>query len=347
MSQRRMYPYCGYSVSAMTRAPALSTGLHRLRPVSFFLILAVKAVSAAAVRCLLVMALVLLCSEAVPAQQSIITGNYGPFSVTTLKAAIAPPPGTVVLENGSIFYITREFVDSDGNKTTTGTSNVFVNRTTFGYVVPDFQILGADFYPAIFVILSDQTIRPDPGSERALQLSDTIVQPVALGWHTGEWHALFSYNLWLPTGRFDAGAANNTGKGLFSHMLTAGVTWLQESPLPWIGTLQLRYEIPGEQKTTGIRPGQVMTFEFGAGKEVFEGFDLGVSGAFSFQTTHETGSAPGTDTSLYRYAGVGPEVFWRPASLPGAQLSFRSFFEFGARNTSEGTGLLFSFAYLF
>ncbi len=306
-----------------------------------------KAASAAIDRRLFIFFLALIYSEAALAQQTPITGNYGPFSVTILRAAIAPPPGTVVLENGSIFYDSREFVDSAGNTVTTDISNVFVNRTTVGYVVPDFKILGADFYPAIFLILSDQTIRPVPGTERELQLADTIIQPLALGWHADEWHTLVSYNLFLPTGRFEAGASNNTGKGLFEHMLTGGVTWLQDAPLPWVGTAQLRYEFLGKQETTNIRPGQVMTIEFGAGKEVSRGLDLGISGAFSFQTTEESGSAPGTDTSRYRYAGVGPEIHWRPASLPGAQVSFRSFFEFGARNTSEGTGHLLSFSYAF
>ncbi len=306
-----------------------------------------KAASAAIDRRLFIFFLALIYSEAALAQQTPITGNYGPFSVTILRAAIAPPPGTVVLENGSIFYDSREFVDSAGNTVTTDISNVFVNRTTVGYVVPDFKILGADFYPAIFLILSDQTIRPVPGTERELQLADTIIQPLALGWHADEWHTLVSYNLFLPTGRFEAGASNNTGKGLFEHMLTGGVTWLQDAPLPWVGTAQLRYEFLGKQETTNIRPGQVMTIEFGAGKEVSRGLDLGISGAFSFQTTQESGSDPGTDTSRYRYAGVGPEIHWRPASLPGAQVSFRSFFEFGARNTSEGIGHLLSFAYAF
>ena len=296
---------------------------------------------------LLLFFLALLYSEAALAQQQTISGNYGPFSVTVLKAAIAPPPGTVVLENGSIFYNNRDFVDSDGNTIRGETSNVFVNRTTIGYVVPDFKILGADFYPTIILLLQDQAIRPVPGSERELQVADTVVQPAALGWHAGEWHTLVSYNLWLPTGRFDAGSSNNTGKGLFSHMLTGGVTWLQDAPLPWASTLQLRYEYFNKQETTNIRPGQVMTIEAGAGKEVFKGFDLGISGAFSFQTTHESGSDPGTDTSRYRYAGVGPEIHWRPAFLPGAQVSGRSFFEFGARNTSEGIGHLLSFSYAF
>ncbi len=291
--------------------------------------------------------LVGLLSVSTAAAQTPITGSYATYSVTTLRAGIAPPPGTVVLENGSVFYSSDKFVDSSGNTFETPTTNVYVNRTTIGYVVPGLEILGADFFPAVFPILSDQVIRPVPGSERELQLGDIIVQPVALGWHAGVWHALASYNLFIPTGRFEAGASNNTGKGLYSHMLSGAVTWLQEVQFPWIATAQVRYEIYGRQKTTDIRPGQVMTIELAGGKELLEGLDLAISGALSFQTTEESGSPPGTDTSKYRYAGLGPEVHWRPASLPGAQVSLRAYFEFGARNTSQGMGALISLMYAF
>jgi hypothetical protein len=39
-------------------------------------------------------------------------------------------------------------------------------------------------------------------------------------------HYQFSYNLWLPTGRYNEGASKNVGKGLYSHLFTSGVTWV-------------------------------------------------------------------------------------------------------------------------
>ena len=128
----------------MTRPPTLSIESGRLQMVQPLLGLMAKAASAIFKGSLPALFLALLYSGAALAQQTTISGNYAPFSVTVLKAAIAPPPGTVVLENGSVFYNNRDFVDSDGNTIRGKTSNVFVNRTTVGYVVPDFKILGAD-----------------------------------------------------------------------------------------------------------------------------------------------------------------------------------------------------------
>ncbi len=290
----------------------------------------------------------LLClAFALPAQaQSIITGSYAPASIVTMKAGIVPVPGSVVLENGSIFYDTQEFVDGSGNAIETDPSSAFINRTTLGYV-PKSKFLGASFYPAFFLLLSDQPIRPVPGAERNLQLGDVAIQPIALGWQSGEWHTLVGWNLWLPTGRFEAGASNNTGKGLYSNLLYAGTTWLQNETLPWAVTAKVGYEFFGRQETTDIRPGQIMTLEFAAGKEIRKGIDLGVALVTSFQTTTESGSAPGTDTTKYRWSGISPEFNWRPEKLPGSQLSLKVTFEFDARNTSEGIVSLLSFSYMF
>jgi len=60
------------------------------------------------------------------------------------------------------------------------------------------------------------------------------------------------------------------------------------------------------------------------------GLDIGATGYHMRQTSREKGAAPGTDTSLYRASALGPGINWRPTSLPGFQLAFRSYYEFGA-----------------
>lgn len=278
--------------------------------------------------------------------QTPIPGNYAPGASAGMLAAVMAPPGTVILENGTLFYNTRKFVDSDGNKINTPTTNGLGNRTVIGYV-PKFEIFGANYNPAIIITFRNQLLRPEPNSEKDFQIGDWIIQPVSLGWHWDEWHAIVSYSIWLPTGRFNAGANNNTGKGLFSHMLTAGTTWLQDAPNPWIINVQARYELFGKQETTNIRPGDVMTIEYAGGKQIAKVFDIGVFGFFSFQTTKQENSPPGTDTSRYRYYGIGPEVAWRPSFLPGAKAAVRVSIEFGSRNTSEGVGSILSLSYAF
>lgn len=274
-----------------------------------------------------------------------ISGNYAPGAFTGMKGMLTPPAKTFVLENGTLYYNTQDFVDGDGNARQINTVNALANRTIIGYVT-GLKILGGDYFPAVIVPFANVAMRPVPGSEKEFQPGDLILQPVALGWHHGTLHSQFAYNLWLPTGRFNVGASNNVGKGLYSHLFTGGVTWLQDASTPWAATLMLRYDILGKQRDTDIEPGDVLIVEVGAGKEVVTGFDLGVSGYYMAQTTKEKGSPQGTDTSLYRAVSLGPEVNWRPASLSGFQVALRSYFEFEARNSSKGVFTVFSIAYL-
>ena len=278
--------------------------------------------------------------------QQPISGNYPAGAVGGMKAALTPSPGSFLLENGTLFYTTRDFVNGQGEPVPTETSNALANRTIFGYVT-NLKILGGDYVPAVILPLANAALRPEPNSERDLQFSDMVLQPIALGWHYGTIHTQFAYNVWLPTGRFNAGASNNVGKGLYSHMLSYGVTWLQDEERPWAATATLRYEFVGKQRDTNIEPGDVLIVEAAFGKEVAEGFDLGLTGGFVTQTTEEKGSPPTTDTTRYRFANVGPEINWRPGFLPGFQVAVRSYFEFGARNTSEGVFTVFSLAYVF
>ena len=286
----------------------------------------------------------LFCASALA--QTPIPGNYAPNAASGMKSGIMAPGGTRILENGTIFYNTDKFVDSGGNELPIPTTNALGNRTIIGYVTEQ-KIFGANYNPAIIVVFTNQVIRPVPGSEKDFQLGDSIIQPLALGWHSGEWHTTASYNLFLPTGRFNVGQSNNTGKGLYSNLFTVGTTWLKDGSLPWAANVQVRYETFGKQDDTDIRPGDVMTFEFGVGKELTEGFDLGLLAFASFQTSAEENSAPGTDTSKYEFYGVGPEINWRPQSLPGFQAAVRIGFEFDSRNTSQGTGAILSLAYGF
>ncbi|MEE9472725.1 MAG: transporter [Acidimicrobiia bacterium] len=297
------------------------------------------------IRILLSVVVLALAAASADAQQP-ISGNYPGGAVGGMKAAMIPPPGSFLLENGTLFYNTREFVDGSGETIPTETSNVVANRTIFGYATP-WKILGGNYLAAVILALANAPLRPQPDSERDFQLGDLVLQPFALGWNHGTVHTQFAYNVWLPTGRFNAGASNNVGKGLYSHMLSYGATWLQDEQNPWAVTATLRYEFVGKQKDTDIEPGDVLILEVAAGKEVARGFDLGLTGYYMTQTTEEKGSAPGTDTTRYRAAGLGPELSWRPSRLPGFQVALKSYFEFAARNTSQGVFTVLSLAYVF
>ena len=72
----------------------------------------------------------LFCATALA--QTPIPGNYAPNAASGMKSAILAPGGTRILENGTILYNTKKFVDSDGNEIPTATTNALGNRTIIG-----------------------------------------------------------------------------------------------------------------------------------------------------------------------------------------------------------------------
>ncbi len=275
-----------------------------------------------------------------------IAGNYGLGAGLGQTSAILPPQGTRVIENGWINYEIQRYVDENGNDIGAQSATVNAARLTFRYVFRDVKILGADYSAGIVLTYRDQVLRPEPGSEFDYHLGDTVVTPIALGWHRDNWHFQTSYTFWAPTGKFDAGGTTNTGKGLWSHMLFGGATWRQDASLPWAATFQARYETFGRQKTTDIRPGNVLSLEFAFGKEVAQGINIGLLAARSMQVSRQEGT-PGGDPSKYEINLYGAEGVWKPKGLPGAQIALRLGKEFDNRNTTEGFATLLSFAYAF
>ena len=61
-------------------------------------------------------------------------------------------------------------------------------------------------------------IDADPGAG----LTDSIVSPLSLGWHFTRADAIAGYTVFVPTGRYRAGARDNTGLGMWGHELAVG-----------------------------------------------------------------------------------------------------------------------------
>ncbi len=55
-------------------------------------------------------------------------------------------------------------------------------------------------------------------------ITDSVVTPLSLGWHKKRADATAYYTLYLPTGRYEDGATNNTGLGMWGQELGFGTT---------------------------------------------------------------------------------------------------------------------------
>jgi len=130
-------------------------------------------------------------------------------------------------------------------------------------------------------------------------LSDTFYQPLALGWHLKRLDATANYMFFAPTGRFTAGATNNTGTGHWTNAPATGETfYLTENKATALSTFLL-YEFHTTQGGTNIHPGQTLDLDYSLTQIVPLQEDqhtllqFDVSGYGQWQTTNNSG--PGVD----------------------------------------------------
>ena len=273
-------------------------------------------------------------------------GQYPAGAFGQMKVAVLPPVESTIVENGTLIYRANEFVEGNGN-TIDFDTNVVANRTLI-LRTTGLELLGADYAYALAVPIGNFAApRPLPGDETALGLGDVYLQPFTLGWHGLEWHTTAAYGLFAPTGRFTNGARDNTGRGFWSHLLTLGITYLEQDNQPWNFTLQGRYEIPTKIDGTDIVPGNAFIVEYSVGKSVSDTLDLGLVGYASRQTTDITGGDFQGDSTRYQYYGTGVELQYQAISKPtwSMLISFRTYIEYNVINAPRGNFSVISFAF--
>ena len=146
------------------------------------------------------------------------------------------PPG-FDLDNATYYYHADTFRDENGDRLPFNVElNVIANRTSALWVSA-WTLLHATYGAGIAFPVSN--FAPNPisiegeSADGSLGLGDIAVQPFIFGWHFRQFHYLASFTLFTPTGRFKQGATNNTGKGFWTNMLSAGATWVSPDSAPW------------------------------------------------------------------------------------------------------------------
>jgi hypothetical protein len=217
--------------------------------------------------------------------------------------------------------------------------------------VTDFTLLGAHvgFMAApsftnnnLEIPVLDFESRTDTG------FADLYVQPFVLGWHAPRADVTVGLGVFAPTGRYEPGASDNVGLGMWSYEVFAGTTLYLDEEKSWSLATTAFYETHGKKKDTDVRVGDILTLEGGLGKSFLDGA-LSVGVAYYAQwklADDDLGlrfELPGGPLlGKHRVYGFGPELTVPIASKTKlfALVNGRFFWETGARTTVEGTTLL-------
>ncbi len=283
-----------------------------------------------------------LCSLPRPAVAQLngfnIKGDQG------VKSGSQAPPG---IYYGAPFYWygTDTVKDEDGRAfSTTGELNMFLGGPLVN-VVTTKTVLGGNYgFMAVFPFANVRAELPRLDNNPAPGISDMYVQPFNLGWHTNRADVLAGYGFFAPTGRYAAGANDNTGLGMWGHEVFAGSTVFFDEKKAWHAATTGAIEFHSGKKDTDARVGTLFTLEGGLGRSFLMGAaSTGLSYYAQWKLTEDTliGLPALILQGKNRVAGLGPEVMIPIATKNTVYgfLTARYQWEMGARTTTQGDAL--------
>lgn len=272
------------------------------------------------------------------------TAHYTP-GVQGLKVGSLPPPGFFYIMH-NVFYSADTYYDGDANEAPIDFEvNVFANVHRFLYVW-DNVILGANYGVHVLVptTYTDISIGAFGVDDNKYGIGDIVLEPLILSWNKKKFDAVFAVAAIAPVGSYDVTEAASPGKSFWTTMISFGGTYYFDANKSWHVSMLNRYEMHGEKKDYDITAGDDLTFEWGIGKTIPSNqiWGVGVSGYAHWQLSEDSGSDVLYDAGIKdKIFAVGPEV---TCYIPKAKLNleFRTQFEFGAVDRSQGTKVCLS-----
>jgi len=274
-------------------------------------------------------------------------GDFG------LAAGTQAPPGYYVVAPLYLRYDADTLRDRHGDRTR-AQPDLGVNAYVFGFLhVSEKKLLGANYSFQIFPAFTDNSLEApalDIAQSVGTGLTDLYAVPLNLGWHRERTDFVAGMGLFAPIGRYEPGADENLGLGMWSFEFYGGATVYLDEAKSWNLATTAFYETHTEKKDTDVRVGDILTLEGGLGKSFLGGtINVGVAYYAQWKVTRDDFGLDleppsGRRLGRHRVFGVGPEV-----TLPLASkeklfgfLTARYFWETGARSALEGSSFLLS-----
>ena len=165
-------------------------------------------------------------------------------------------------------------------------SNLFVDQNIVAWTTP-FKILGANYGCSIdipFAIVAasgDASLQPvlnlrrrtvalpslqSSGGTTKGSIADIYVEPINLGWHFKYLDLIVSSGFFAPTGPYNPNANVNIGFGHWTGVFGLGGVVYADKEHTWSLSIYSHYLLYGSQMGTKYKLGDVVPFEWGAGK---------------------------------------------------------------------------------
>lgn len=277
-----------------------------------------------------------------------------------LQSGTQTPENTLSVYVPGYFYTASSLRNADGDKSIANPDLTMSITGAGASYVSDFKILGANYGASILLAFAANTIQGNNVDTRnSLAFTDTYIQPLQLGWHNKRADFIFSYQMYLPTGKFDVGASDNSGLGMFMNEFSAGTTLFFNDKKTFHFSALFSYEINGKKKDTDIKTGDILSIEGGLGKTfyVMDGtnpapksiINAGLIYYLQYKVTNDKIPVPviGTiETDKDRVGGIGAEVNYFHIGC-STSAGLRWIAEVNAINRFQGNTFFLTLAHVF
>lgn len=285
-----------------------------------------------------------LCAGFVCSGQAHAGHSHYTNGVEGIKAATLPPEG-FYWRMYNVYYQADKMKTNDKKSNKDFEADVYALVNRFIWTTP-VKVFGASLTMDLVVPLIYSDIKFDGVfSDNQFGVGDILVEPVVLHWHGDRWDSVLGVGLYLPTGEFNKNRPASPGKGYYTTMFSFGGTVYFDEAKTWSLSALGRYELNNtKQEETRVTPGDDLHFEWGLGKTLGGGFEVGVAGYCEWQLREDTGR--NAASGLEKAYAVGPEINYTYAPW-GVNVALRSLWEFENKNTTQGniTSLVFAKAF--
>lgn len=277
-----------------------------------------------------------------------------------LQSGTQTPENTLSVYIPGYFYTASSLRNANGDKAIANPDLTMSITGAGASYVSDFKILGANYGATILLAFAANTIQGNSvDTKNSLAFTDTYIQPLQLGWHNKRADFVFSYQMYLPTGKFDIGASDNSGLGMFMNEFSAGTTLFFNDKKTFHFSALFSYEINGKKKDTDIKTGDILSVEGGLGKTfyVMDGtnpvpksiINAGLIYYLQYKVTNDKIPVPviGTiETDKDRIGGIGAEVNYFHIGC-STSAGLRWIAEVNAINRFQGNTFFLTLAHVF
>ena len=176
-------------------------------------------------------------------------------------------------------------------------------------------------------------------------VADSLIMPLNLSWHTGNWHMNAGMSFYVPTGAYSTDGLS-IGRNMWAVIPTFAVTWY-DMPTGWDLSGAFALIIPGENKATDYQSGVVFQLDWAIGKHFGE-WEIGIAGNIVEQITDDSGAGAQLGAFRMESFGIGPAVSYT-AMIGPAPLTFSAKWQpdISATNTFEGDVITASLVLVF